>query len=92
MTVRLHRCPWDFYKLDAHPCWKVQKALDERGIPYQVVHGPLRRGKREQVQQLTGQDRYPVIELLDGTGYREDSKAMAEAISSGRWPGEASQT
>ena len=87
MTVKLHRCPWDFYKLDMHPCWKVQKALDEQGIDYEVVHGPLRRHKRQQVERLTGQNRYPVIELEDGTAYREDSKAMAAAIASGNWPG-----
>ena len=82
--VKLHRCPNMFVKLDAHPCWKVQKALDEQGIDYEVVKGPLRRGKRDELERLSGQRRYPVIELPDGEVYRADSKEMAERISSGK--------
>ena len=29
-----------FVKVDGHPCWKVQKALDEQGIEYELVKGP----------------------------------------------------
>jgi len=32
MAVKLHRCSLMFVKIDAHPCWRVQKALDEQGI------------------------------------------------------------
>ena len=32
MAVKLHRCGGTWVKIDAHPCWKVQKALDESGI------------------------------------------------------------
>ena len=82
--VRLHRCPNVFVKLDAHPCWKVQKALDEQGIDYEVVKGPLRRSKRDDLETLSGQRLYPVIELPDGTAYRDESKAMVARIASGQ--------
>ena len=39
-------------KIDAHPCWRVQKALDEQGIEYEVVKGPLRPGKRDDLKRL----------------------------------------
>jgi glutaredoxin len=83
MTVKLHRCPNRFVKLDAHPCWKVQKALDEQGVDYEVVLGPLRRGKRDDLERLSGQRKYPVIEFEDGSVYRDESKEMAAKVRSG---------
>jgi glutathione S-transferase len=71
-------------KIGGHPCWKVQKALDEAGVEYEVVKGPLRRGKRDDLEKLSGQTHYPVIEFEDGTIYRAESKAMAERIANGR--------
>ena len=71
-------------KIDAHPCWRVQKALDEEGIEYEVVKGPLLRGKRDDLEQLSGQRRYPVIEFEDGSVYREESKDMVATIESGK--------
>jgi glutathione S-transferase len=84
MPLKLHRCSLMFVKIDAHPCWKVQKALDEQGIEYEVVKGPLRPGKRDELEQLSEQNKYPVIEFEDGSVYREESKAMAERICSGK--------
>jgi glutathione S-transferase len=81
--VKLHRCPNTFVKLGAHPCWKVEKALQDQGIEYEVVKGPLRRGKRDDLEALSGQRQYPVIEMPDGQVYRAESKEMAERISSG---------
>ena len=72
-----------FAKLDAHPCWKVQKALDEQGIEYEVVKGPLRPGKREDLERISGQRKYPMIEFEDGRAYRAESKEMAERIRAG---------
>ena len=46
MAVKLYRCSVMFAKVDAHACWRVQKALDEQGIEYEIVKGPLRGGKR----------------------------------------------
>jgi hypothetical protein len=83
MAVKLHRCPWMWFKLGAHPCWRVQKALDDQGVEYELEIGPLSRGKRTRVNELTGQSKYPVIEFEDGTGYREESRDMAARIRSG---------
>ena len=70
-------------KIDAHPCWRVQKALDEQGIEYELVKGPLRPGKRNDLDKLSGQRKYPVIEFEDGRVYREESNDMAERIRAG---------
>ena len=71
-------------KIQGHPCWKVQSALDEQGIDYEVVKGPLRRGKRDDLERLTGQRKYPAIEFEDGSVYRAESKEMAERIRAGK--------
>jgi len=71
-------------KFGGHPCWKVQKALDEQGVEYEVVTGPLRPGKRDALEQLSGQRKYPAIEFEDGRIYREESKGMAARIESGK--------
>ena len=84
MALRLHRCPNTWVKLSGHPCWKVQKALDEAGIEYEVVKGPLRPGKRDDIERLSGQRKFPVIEFEDGSIYREESKDMAATIAAGQ--------
>jgi glutathione S-transferase len=89
MAIKLHRCPNVFVKIGAHPCWKVQKALDEQGVDYEIVKGPLRRGKRDDLEALSGQRQYPVIEFEDGRAYREESKDMAARIGAGDLEGAA---
>jgi glutathione S-transferase len=84
MAVKLLRCSTMWLKINGHPCWKVQKALDEQGIDYEVVQGPLRRGKRDELEQKTGQRQYPVIEFEDGSTYRAESKDMAARIRDGK--------
>jgi glutathione S-transferase len=84
MAVKLHRCSTMWVKIDAHPCWRVQKALDEEGIEYEVVKGPLRSGKRDELDRLSDQRKYPVIEFEDGRVYREQSADMAERIRAGK--------
>jgi hypothetical protein len=81
VAVKLHRCstPWR-----AGPCWRVQKALSDQGIDYEVVRGPWRPGKRVELERLSGQRFYPVIEFENGSVYREESKDMAAAIRAGR--------
>lgn len=81
--LRLHRCPTTFVKLDGHPCWKVEKALEQQGIDYEVVKGPLRRSKRDDLEALSGQRKYPVIEFPDGEVYHDESKEMAARIAAG---------
>lgn len=83
MAVKLHRCSAMWAKVNAHPCWKVQKALDEQGIEYEVVKGPLRPGKRDDLERLSGQRKYPVVEFEDGRAYREESTDMAARIRAG---------
>jgi glutathione S-transferase len=83
MAVKLHRCSTMWVKIDAHPCWRVQKALDEQGIEYEVVKGPLRPGKRDELEQLSGQRKYPAIEFEDGQVYRAESADMAQRIRDG---------
>jgi glutathione S-transferase len=84
MAVKLHRCGNLWVKLSGHPCWRVQKALDETGIEYEIVKGPWPRGKRTELERLSGQKAYPVIEFEDGAVYREDSGAMAARIRAGK--------
>jgi glutathione S-transferase len=84
MAVRLHRCSNEWVKFSGHPCWRVQKALDDAEVPYELVPGPVRRGKRDNLEALSGQRLYPVIEFEDGSLYREESKDMAEMIAAGR--------
>ena len=84
MPIKLHRCSNEWLKITPHPCWKVQKALDEAGIEYELVKGPVRRSKRDELQRLSGQRIYPVIEFEDGSVYRAESKDMAARIGAGR--------
>ena len=84
MAIKLHRCPNEWLKVGAHPCWKVQKALDDAGIGYELAKGPLRRAHRDELEALSGQRQYPVIEFEDGRVYREESKQMAERIGAGK--------
>lgn len=85
MAVRLHRCGNMWVKFRGHPCWAVQKALDDQGIVYEVVPGPWPgRKKRVAVIEGTGQPLYPAIEFEDRSWYREESRDMARTIREGR--------
>jgi Glutathione S-transferase, N-terminal domain len=83
MAIKLYRCSNLWVKIQGHPCWRVQSALDEQGIEYEVVKGPY-WGKRETVVGVSGQRLYPVIQFEDGSVYREESKDMAERIKAGK--------
>jgi hypothetical protein len=84
MAVKLHRCSNQWVKLKAHPCWKVEKALQDMGIDYERVPGPLSKKKRDTIADGTGQRLYPAIQLENGTWYREESKEMERTIREGR--------
>jgi glutathione S-transferase len=71
-------------KIGAHPCWKVQKALDEAGVEYEVVKHSAIRGRRSEVEEKTGQKALPAIELEDGRWIREESKDLAARVKEGR--------
>jgi len=83
MAIKLHRCPNIWVKLPGHPCWRVQKALDERGIDYELVKEPW-RGQRPETVSKTGQRKFPWIEFEDGSIYREKSQDMAATIKAGK--------
>jgi glutathione S-transferase len=87
MAVKLHRCSNEWVKVSGHPCWRVQKALDDAGVEYELAKGPVRKSKRDDLERLSGQRLYPVIEFEDGSVYREESKAMAETIAAGKLRG-----
>ena len=85
MAVKLYRCKNLWVKASGHPCWRVQSALDEQGIDYEVIAGPWPgRGERDEIEALSGQTKYPVIQFEDGSVYREESKDMAQTIASGK--------
>ena len=86
MAVKLYRCGGfgKWIKIQGHPCWRVESALKEKGIAYEPVHGPLPRGKRDQLEQKTGQRQYPAIEFEDGSTYREESKDMRATVLAGQ--------
>ena len=86
MSVKLHRCSGMWAKFGAHPCWRVQKALDERGVEYEVVQegSAFKSSSRPRTIEKTGQKKFPWIEFEDGSVYREESKDMAETIRAGR--------
>ena len=84
MTVKLHRCSLGWFKANAHPCWRVEKALKEKGIDYQVVNEPLMRPRRKEAMRLTGQRMLPFVEFEDGKALREESKDLAARIRAGK--------
>jgi glutathione S-transferase len=84
MAVKLHRCPFTFLHSDVDSCWKVQKALDDQGIEYEVVkHWAYPRSRRKSLIELSGQDLLPVLELDDGTVIRAESADMAAQVREG---------
>jgi hypothetical protein len=84
MAIKLHRCSNMWVKFQGHPCWKVQSALDDQGIEYELIKGPFLRQNRRELEDISGQRAYPVIEFEDGSVYRDESNAMAETIRAGR--------
>ena len=82
MPVKLHRCRQTWLHTQLEACWRVQSALDEMGIEYELVKH--KRSDRSEVERLTGQQWFPVIEFEDGTAYHEESKDMAERIRAGK--------
>jgi hypothetical protein len=82
MAIKLHRCK-NLWVKGPHPCWKVQKALDEAGVQYEVVQEKY-FGPRDRTVEQTGQKRFPWIEFEDGSVYREESKNMTRRIQDGK--------
>lgn len=85
--VKLHRCSAEWVKFGGHPCWRVEKALQNVKIEYEIISGPgmpWQRKQRTELIRVTGQDRFPAIQFEDGSVYREESKDMVATIESGK--------
>jgi glutathione S-transferase len=76
--LRLYTCPAGKHGAGAplvkHPCGVAAKALDEAGHQYELQgvggfkHVPFsRRGRRDEIVAMTGQEDVPVLLLDDGT-------------------------
>ena len=83
-SVKLHRCSWTFLHTNLDACWRVQRALDEQGIPYEIVKHGYGKGARPEVVALTGQKWLPAIEFEDGSAYRAESDEMAARVRAGQ--------
>jgi hypothetical protein len=83
MAVKLHRDRVPL-RIDGHPCWRVEKALIDAGIAYEVVSEPVRRSRRARVIEATGQQLLPAIEFPDGRWLFEGSAELAARIRSGQ--------
>jgi glutaredoxin len=86
MAIKLHRCSATWVKIGGHPCWKVQRALDDSGVEYELVSegSAFKKSSRELTIEKTGQKQFPWIEFEDGSVYRAESKEMAETIRAGK--------
>jgi glutathione S-transferase len=84
MAVKLHRCGLMFVK-GPHPCWRVQKALEDSGIEYEIVKHSAIRGRRTDLIERSGQKLLPMVELSDGTLVRDESARLAERIRAGEF-------
>ena len=81
--VILHRCSWTIVKLELDPCYRVQKALDEQGVDYEIVKHGYTKGERPEIVALSDQKLLPVLELPGGEVYRAESKDMAARVRAG---------
>ena len=56
MAVKLHRCRFLGLKSEGHACWRVQSALDDMSIEYEIVKvAVFPRSRRKDVIRMTGQ-------------------------------------
>lgn len=72
----LYRCPTPTDWLC--PCGKAARALRSHGIEHDQVRVPLRRGRRPEIEALSGQQRVPVL-VIDGEVI-PDSKRIVENL------------
>ena len=73
-TLKLYTCSLDEGGPKLHPCRKAHEALDEAGHSYTAEvfdknrpMGLFTKGKRPQLEEMTGQEKLPVLELPDGS-------------------------
>jgi glutathione S-transferase len=75
MTV-LYRCPTPTNYLCA--CGKVARKLKSKGIDFDQVRVPYRRSRRGEVEDLTRQNRVPVV--VHGEEVIHDSNRIVEYL------------
>jgi glutathione S-transferase len=75
-VATLYRCPTPTDWLC--PCGKAARTLSRHGIEHEQVRVPLRRGRRPEIEALTGQRRVPVL-VIDGEVIA-DSKRIVENL------------
>lgn len=70
----LYVCDGDMKAPAFHPCGKVQKAMQEKGIDYEKVVAAkgnpipfLRKDDRGPLREATGGEKLPTLKLADGT-------------------------
>ena len=87
--VKLYRCVTPTDRLC--PCGKVARELKSAGIDFETERVPIshKPEKRQNIMELTGQPRVPVIVEDDGTA-THDSKRIVERIKAGHVGGGAS--
>jgi glutathione S-transferase len=84
MSVTLHTCSLDDGGPKMHPCRKAHEALREAGIEYETnvfdknrPMGLFTKGKRPELERMTGQEKLPVLQLDDGS-FVTGSKGIVE--------------
>ena len=60
------------------PCGAVARRLHKMELDYRTVRVPYRRKGRPEIEELTGQDRVPV--LVDGDEVIHDSKRILQYV------------
>jgi glutathione S-transferase len=66
------------------PCGRVARALEREGISFQQVRVPTRRSERPEVEELSGQQRVPLL-VIDGEVI-SDSRRILENLEFRRSP------
>ena len=72
----LFRCPCPTDRLC--PCGKAATSLKQAGVEFENRRVPVRKSKRPEILELTGQKRVPV--LVHGDEVIHDSKRIVEYV------------
>lgn len=72
----LYRCPAPTDRIC--PCGKAARSLKQAGVEFETRRVPVRKSKRPEIVELTGQKRVPV--LVHGDEVIHDSKRIVEYV------------